>query len=69
MSKNLMYCRSILKKVSFNPALFSKELIKAYGFLSPEERPALTKWVIKFIEKREELKSLTLSNKLTIIWG
>lgn len=69
MSKNLNYCRSVLKKVSFNPELFKKELIKAYRFLSPDERPALTKWVKKYIEKREGLKRLAVSNNLPITLG
>ena len=49
MSRNLKYCRSILKKVSFDADLFQKELIKAYGALDFEERLELRNWVQRII--------------------
>ncbi len=43
----LDYQKLILKKVSFNPELFRKELIKSKKYLSHSEKLALKKWCIE----------------------
>ncbi|GJM59862.1 hypothetical protein PEDI_04140 [Persicobacter diffluens] len=40
----LNYCKTILSKVSFDPYLFRKELIKALGYCVPVEKLALQNW-------------------------
>ncbi|BDD10336.1 hypothetical protein FUAX_27680 [Fulvitalea axinellae] len=40
----LKYCKTILTKVSFDIALFEKELRKAIGILVPGEREELRSW-------------------------
>ena len=57
MSKNLNYCKQILKKVSFDATLFKKELEKAFSYLTPSEQQALRRWVKDFISDRIDLKS------------
>lgn len=69
MSKNFYYCLSILKKVSFDPALFRKELSKAYDFLNPEERSVLSMWVVKYTQKHKKLKSLGDLNYQSLTLG
>ena len=61
MSKNLNYCKQILKKVSFDVTLFKKELEKAFNHLTPSEQRALRRWVKDFVSDRIELKSEILS--------
>ena len=56
MSKNLNYCKQILKKVSFDVTLFKKELEKAFNYLTPNEQQALRRWVNDFVSDRIELK-------------
>ena len=56
MSKNLNYCKQILKKVSFDVTLFKKELEKAFRYLTPSEQQALRRWVNDFVSDRIELK-------------
>ncbi len=56
MSKNLNYCKQILKKVSFDVTLFKKELEKAFSYLTPSEQQALRRWVNDFVSDRIELK-------------
>jgi hypothetical protein len=57
MSKSMLYyTKSVLKKVSFNATLFCKELEKAYRVLLPHEFEKLTKWLMKFVDKKPELQ-------------
>ena len=58
MSRNLYYYKFILRKVSFNPVLFRKELNKAYENLSYEETLLLNKWVKAYAKKRDVLQDL-----------
>jgi DNA-directed RNA polymerase specialized sigma24 family protein len=69
MSRNLKYCRSILKKVSFDADLFQKELIKAYGALDFEERLELRNWAENYIRNKSQLSSTVLTDYWTITWG
>ncbi|MFN6943510.1 MAG: hypothetical protein ACK4ND_01080 [Cytophagaceae bacterium] len=43
----LEYCKNILEKVSFDKALFEKELKKSKNWLSREEICELRKWAGK----------------------
>ena len=58
MSRNLYYYKFILRKVSFNPVLFRKELNKAYENLSYEETLLLNKWVKAYAKKYDVLQDL-----------
>ncbi len=58
MSRNLYYYKFILRKVSFNPVLFRKELNKAYENLSYEETLLLNKWVKSYAKKNNVLQDL-----------
>tara|TARA_B100001029_G_scaffold25115_1_gene17632 strand:+ start:332 stop:511 length:180 start_codon:yes stop_codon:yes gene_type:complete len=58
MSRNLYYYKFILRKVSFNPVLFRKELNKAYENLSYEETLLLNKWVKAYAKKNNVLQDL-----------
>lgn len=49
------YTKTILKKVSFNKELFSKELEKAIQRLLPHEIKELTIWLKKYIMNKPEL--------------
>ena len=69
MSRNLKYCRSILKKVSFDADLFQKELIKAYGALDFEERLESRNWAENYIRNKSQLSSTGLTDYGTITWG
>jgi len=52
----LKYCMQILTKVSFDPQLFSKELKKAFQWLSPPEKFILKKWLRnKFGKESKEI--------------
>ena len=62
MTLDLNYTKSILKKVSFDPYLFKKELIKAYYLLCPQDKLDLEKWVKDFIQNKQALRSVILSN-------
>ena len=48
----LRYCMEILKKVSFDKALFNKELCKAFRWLDKKERAILKKWCIRKFGKQ-----------------
>ncbi len=50
------YTIIVLKKVSFNPILFNKELKKASKRLLPYEYRELIIWVKKYSEQRPELE-------------
>ena len=56
MSKKLKYYQQILQKVSFDVQLFSKELKKAYTYLTPRDRDILRNWVDDFIINRADLQ-------------
>lgn len=50
------YTKSVLERVSFNPALFVRELKKAVKALLPYELEMLRKWLDYFTSSRPELK-------------
>lgn len=50
------YTKSVLERVSFDPALFIKELKKALRNLLPYEMEQLKKWLHYYTEKKPELK-------------
>jgi len=57
------YTKSVLERVSFDPALFLRELRKAVKSLLPYEIEQLKKWLQFFTEERPELKQcLTIVN-------
>ena len=62
MTRDLNYSISILKKVSFDPYLFKKELKKAYYLMSPQDKLDLEKWVKDFVQNKKALRSVILSN-------
>jgi hypothetical protein len=61
MSKSLTYYQQILQKVSFDVRLFSKELKKAYAFLTPSDQVLLRRWVADFVKHRSDLQSVAYS--------
>jgi type IV secretory pathway TrbF-like protein len=69
MTKDLMYCRAILKKVSFDPELFKKELLKAYRLLSPKDQLALSAWVKEYVQNSKSLRMIVLSDTDGLILG
>jgi len=69
MTRDLMYCRAILKKVSFDPELFKKELLKAYRLLSPKDQLALSAWVKEYVHNTKSLKMIVLSDTDRLILG
>lgn len=52
----LMYTKSILERVSFDVALFCKELEKATRVLLPFELDELREWLLSFTEEKPELR-------------
>ena len=69
MSRDLMFCRVILKKVSFDPELFRKELLKAYRLLSPKDQHALSSWVKEYVHNHKSLKFVVFSDSEGLILG
>ena len=69
MTRDLMYCRAILKKVSFDPELFKKELLKAYRLLSPKDQLALSAWVKQYVQNSKSLRMIVLSDADGLILG
>ena len=61
MSKNLNYYKQILKKVSFDVALFKKELEKSFKYLTPNEQRALRSWVSDFVSDKIDLQKVIFS--------
>lgn len=53
----LDYTKSILERVSFDPALFYKELQKAIRSLLPYEMEQLKEWLLNFTKEKPELKA------------
>lgn len=45
------FAQKILVAVSFDKSLFAKEYRKLHGWMSEDERTALTKWCLKNIDK------------------
>ena len=62
MNRDLNYTKSILKKVSFDAYLFKKELKKAYYLLCPQDKLDLEKWVKDFVQNKQALRSVIISN-------
>jgi len=62
MTRDLNYTISILKKVSFDTYLFKKELKKAYFLLCPQDKLDLEKWVKDFVQNKQALRSVIISN-------
>jgi hypothetical protein len=57
------YTKSVLERVSFDPALFLRELKKAVKSLLPYEIEQLKKWLQYYTQERPELKQcLTIVN-------
>ncbi len=57
MTHNMLeYSKTVLKKVSFDPKLFCKELEKALSRLLPEEIEELIDWLQRFITDKPELQ-------------
>ncbi|MGQ7947076.1 hypothetical protein [Flavobacterium sp. WC2509] len=57
MSKIMFdYTKSVLERVSFDPALFCKELEKAIKTLLPFELDQLREWLLNFTIEKPELK-------------
>ncbi len=56
------YTITILKKVSFDPELFKKELEKAYVSLLPHERNELRIWLREFLNQKPILKKHLMSS-------
>ena len=54
-SSNYFYYKSILRKVSFDTALFRKELNKALIVLSKKEGIMLYRWALTFTKSNPEL--------------
>jgi len=50
------YTKSVLERVSFDPALFCKELRKAIKNLLPYEIEQLRKWLNNFTNEKPELQ-------------
>ena len=69
MTRDLMYCRAILKKVSFDPELFKKELLKAYRLLSRKDQLALCAWVKEYVQNSKSLRMIVLSDTDGLILG
>ncbi len=54
------YTKNILERMSFDPSLFCKELGKALKMLLPYEIEQLTDWLLKYTNKKPELKQCLL---------
>ncbi|NHN25048.1 hypothetical protein FIA58_005090 [Flavobacterium jejuense] len=50
-----------LEKLSFDPALFSRELVKAIKFLLVNELEELAVWFVNFTKERPELRNVKFS--------
>ncbi len=51
MSSSYFFYKSLLRKVSFNPYLFNKELKKAMSSLSDNESKRLVRWASAYRRK------------------
>ncbi|WP_162127850.1 hypothetical protein [Flavobacterium phycosphaerae] len=61
MSKSMLdFTKSVLKRVSFDVSLFTKELEKACKVLLPYELEELTSWLLQFTKEKPELQHCML---------
>ena len=61
MSKSMLdYTKSVLKRVSFDVSLFTKELEKACKVLLPYELEELATWLLNFTKEKPELQHCML---------
>lgn len=58
----LEYSKRVLRKVSFDVALFKKELAKAYQNLLEEEVEELIQWVVKNFGPQYVLQPIYIKN-------
>ena len=58
MSSSYFFYKSILRKVSFNPYLFNKELKKAMFSLSDHESERLIRWASTYRRKSIKIENL-----------
>ncbi len=56
----LDFTKSVLKRVSFDVSLFTKELEKACKVLLPYELEELTSWLLQFTKEKPELQHCML---------
>ena len=56
----LDYTKSVLKRVSFDVSLFTKELEKACKVLLPYELEELATWLLNFTKEKPELQHCML---------
>lgn len=57
MAKTMLsYTKMILKRVSFEPTLFCKEVKKAMQLLRPFEIKQLSVWILNYIKEKPELQ-------------
>jgi hypothetical protein len=56
----LEYTKTVLKKVSFDARLFSRELQKAIKRLLPDELKELKTWLLQFTTDKPELQPTLL---------
>ncbi|MDA0773645.1 MAG: hypothetical protein O2914_05850 [Bacteroidetes bacterium] len=59
-SFSFFYYKSILRKVSFDTALFYKEYHKAMMTLPPKEAERLARWAAHYAEKQPQLLPVSL---------
>lgn len=58
MSSSYFFYKSLLRKVSFNPYLFNKELKKAMSSLSNNESKRLVRWASSYRRKSIKIEKL-----------
>ena len=58
MSSSYFFYKSLLRKVSFNPYLFNKELKKAISSLSDNESKRLVRWASTYRSKPIKIEKL-----------
>lgn len=54
-TRQFVFTQDILKRVSFNPQLFLRELKKAQALLLPVEIEALKEWLTSFCSNKPDL--------------
>lgn len=59
------YTKSVLERVSFDPALFRKELKKGLRNLLPYEVDHLNNWLVYYTTNRPELQNCLSDYNLT----
>lgn len=55
LTRQVIFTQDILKRVSFNPQLFLRELQKAQKLLLPVEIAALKSWLIQYCQNKPDL--------------